>query len=100
MEICPKCGLPKEACVCETLAKEQEKIVVRREKRKFGKIVTVVNFNNKIKLKEIAKELKKKLACGGTVKDNEIELQGDHASKIKEKLVELGFNAENIEVVE
>ncbi len=100
MEICPKCGLPKEACICETLAKEQEKIVVRKEKRKFGKIVTVVNFNNKINLKEIAKELKKKLACGGTVKDNEIELQGDHAAKIKEKLVELGFNAENIEIVE
>ena len=62
--------------------------------------MTVENFNNKINLKEIAKELKKKLACGGTVKDNEIELQGDHAAKIKERLVELGFNAENIEIVE
>ena len=37
-EICPKCGLPKELCVCETIAKEEQRIKVRSEKRKFGKI--------------------------------------------------------------
>ncbi|NOX71808.1 MAG: stress response translation initiation inhibitor YciH, partial [Candidatus Micrarchaeota archaeon] len=27
-EICPKCGLPKDLCVCTTIAKEEEKIKI------------------------------------------------------------------------
>jgi len=37
------------------------------------------------------------VACGGTVKNNIIELQGDHRKKVKEELVKLGFPEENIE---
>ena len=36
-EVCQDCGLPKDLCVCETIAKEQQKIEVSTEKRKFGK---------------------------------------------------------------
>ena len=45
-EICPQCGLPKELCVCETIAKEQQKIIVTTEKKKFGKINTIVKGIN------------------------------------------------------
>ena len=38
-DICPKCGLPKELCVCDIIAKETQKITVKIEKKKFGKIL-------------------------------------------------------------
>jgi len=38
------------------------------------------------------------LACGGTLKEGVIELQGNHSHKIKQILVKLGFNGEQIEV--
>lgn len=99
MEVCPKCGLPKEACVCEKLAKSKQKIKVSTERRRFGKLMTVVKGieDKDIDIRKIAKELKTELACGGTVKENTIELQGNHAKKVKEKLIELGFPAETIE---
>ena len=48
-------------------------------------------------LKPIAKDLKHELACGGTVKDNTIELQGDHTKNAKKALVKLGFEEDSIE---
>ena len=93
MEICPKCGIPKEACICETLAKSAQKIKVEKVSKKYGKWATQVSgMNDKsINMKEIAKQLKSELACGGTIKDNVIELQGDHIKKVRGKLIELGF---------
>jgi len=49
--------------------------------------------------KRILKELKTRLACGGTYKEGEIELQGKHAKKIPEILVSMGFSSDQIEVV-
>jgi translation initiation factor 1 len=99
MEVCPKCGLPKEACVCETIAKTKQKIKITTVKKRYGKIATVITGIDKkeIDLKHIAKELKSEFACGGTIKNNEIELQGDHLRKAKEILIKLGFSPESIE---
>jgi translation initiation factor 1 len=96
MEICPKCGIPKEACICETLAKSAQKINVEKVSKKYGKWVTQVSGmdNKSINLRDIAKQLKSELACGGTIKNNVIELQGDHVKKVKEKLIEMGFQAD------
>ncbi len=98
--ICPKCGLPQELCVCEIIAKEEQRIKVRGAKRKFGKITTMIEGidEKQIDLKEVAKKLKSRLACGGTVKHNVIELQGDHRSSIKQELIKLGFAEETIDV--
>jgi translation initiation factor 1 (eIF-1/SUI1) len=41
-EICSKCGLPKDLCVCEAIVKEQQRIRVFLEKRKWGRDVTIV----------------------------------------------------------
>jgi len=97
-DICPKCGLPQDICVCETIAKEEQRITVKLVKRKFGKISTVVEGieDKSINMKELAKMLKSKLACGGTLKDNHIELQGDHLEKVKRYLIDYGFPAEAI----
>jgi len=98
MEICSKCGLPEQACVCEQIVKSSQRIKVTTDKKRYGKIVTVVSgFESGIDVKKIAKALKNELACGGTYKDNIIELQGDHTKKIKPVLVELGFEEESID---
>lgn len=99
-EICPNCGLPKELCVCETIAKEQQKIQVKIEKRKFGKKYTIITGlkGEDLDLEDVAKKLKTKLACGGTAKKGQIELQGDHRSRVKEVLTDLGFPEEQIEI--
>jgi translation initiation factor 1 len=93
MDICPKCGLPKQACVCEEIAKSEQKVRIETVKKKFGKISTIVTgIGDGVNIKEIAKALKSELACGGTVKNNAIELQGDHRKRIKPVLVRLGFS--------
>jgi len=99
MEIDPKTGLPLEAFAWEDIAKTEQRIQVRTEKKKFGKIITVISGFQDVDLKSIAKSLKQDLACGGTVKENEVELQGDHSKKIKQALVKLGFSEETIEIV-
>lgn len=98
-DICSKCGLPKELCACGTIAKEEEKVKVYTMKKSFGKKITVVEgISKSLDMKEILRELKTRLACGGTVKDSLIELQGDHKPKTKEVLVKLGFPPEQIVV--
>lgn len=98
MEICPKCGLPNEACVCEQIVKTSQKIRITTDKKRYGKVVTIVTgFDDGIDVKKTAKELKNKLACGGTYKDDSIELQGDHRNKIKQELIKLGFDEDSIE---
>ena len=98
MDICPKCGLPLQACVCNEIAKTQQRIIVKIEKRRFGKITTMVSgFDDGVDIKEIAKTLKAKRACGGTIKNKTIELQGNHKGHIKPILVEAGFDGSQIE---
>ena len=97
MEICPKCGLPTQACVCEQIVKSSQKIKITTDKKRYGKIVTIVTgFDSGIDARKIAKALKNELACGGTYKDEMIELQGDHTKRIKVMLVKLGFDGESI----
>lgn len=97
MEICAKCGLPEQACVCEQIVKSSQRIKVTTDRKRYGKIVTVVSgFESEIDVKKIAKSLKNELACGGTSKDNIIELQGDHTKRIKPLLVKLGFEEDAI----
>jgi translation initiation factor 1 len=92
--------LPKELCVCEEIAREQQRINVYSLKRKFGKIVTIVEGidEKQLDLKALTKTLKSKLACGGTAKEGRIELQGNHKARVKEVLVEMGFSPDMIDM--
>lgn len=68
----------------EIIQKNQHQLVFTFEKRR-GKPVTLVGrfyLNDKDK-KDVLKLLKKKLACGGSIKDEWIELQGNVKDKIK-----------------
>jgi translation initiation factor 1 len=99
-DICTICGLPKELCVCETIAKESQNITAKLIKKKFGKKYTILEgFNQtEIDVKDVAKKLKAKFACGGTSKKGIIELQGNHLKGIRNALIELGFAPETIDI--
>ena len=94
-------GLPPE--LCQQLEVEAQVIKIKVERRKIGKVVTVIEGidSRSFDLKKLASYLKSKLAAGGTVKNGRIEIQGDHRNKIKKILVEeLGFNPDNIMFIE
>jgi len=98
MEVCNVCGLPKDLCVCESLAREEQKITISVGKRRFGKMATTIEGLDEktINLKDLTKRLKSKLACGGTMKNGIIELQGNHLEKVKEEMIKMGFKPEAI----
>lgn len=90
--------MPKQACVCEQIVKSSQRIKISTDQKRYRKIVTVITgFEKEIDVKKIAKALKNELACGGTYKNNTIELQGDHRKKIKAALVKLGFDEGSID---
>jgi translation initiation factor 1 len=64
-------------------------------KGRGGKTVTVISgFQEKPEtLADLAKQLKAQCGTGGTVKDNEIEIQGEHKQKLLEILKKLGYKA-------
>lgn len=98
MEIDPRTGLPVTAIAWEDLAKSEQKIKVTTEKRRYGKVATLVSgFDRSIDMKATAKALKEGLACGGTIRETTIELQGDHHKQVRHLLVKLGFSTESIE---
>ena len=95
-DICEVCGLPKEICVCEDIAREQQKIIIQIDKRRYGKMMTIVDGINAhdLDINALITQLKSKCACGGTIKEGRIELQGDHRNKVKEALEKMGFTVE------
>ena len=99
-EICSVCGLPKDLCVCGEISKQQQRIRVRVEARKWKREMTIIEGidDKSVDLGRLSAKLKTICACGGTAKNNQILLQGDHRDKMKKHLVQLGFPAENIEI--
>ena len=99
-EICPVCGLPQDLCVCEEMSKEQQRIRIRLETRKWGKKWTVIDgIDSKgVSLNKLATQLKNKCACGGTAKNEQVLLMGDHRDEVYRTLVGQGFPPDNIEV--
>ncbi len=98
MNVCVRCGLPQDLCVCESIAKESQQITVSVQERKFRKQYTIIEGidTKEIDIEGLARTLKAKLACGGTVRDGSIELQGNHRTKVRAVLVDAGFAPETI----
>ena len=94
--MCNTCGLPQELCICQEIAKEQQKAVISVVRRRYGKMVTIVEGidDSAIDLGKLATTLKGACASGGTVKDRTIELQGDHKKKAARVLEQNGYRVE------
>ena len=64
--------------------------IERDRKGRKGKVVTVVSRLGG-DLRELQKELQKYCGAGGSVKNNNIEIQGDHRDKISNLLQSKGY---------
>ena len=94
-EVCETCGLPKEVCVCQDLQTEQTVLRISIDTRRYGKAVTrIEGFEEAGALREMASELKRAMATGGTAKKGWIELQGDHRDAVKDWLSRRGYRVE------
>lgn len=77
----------------EDLARAEQRLTVRVERRTYNKPVTIVEgFDpDAVDVQEVGTKLKKKMGAGGTVKGTTVEVQGDHEERVKAYLEELGF---------
>ena len=73
-------------------AKQTIRVAVDK-KRRAGKTVTVATGfqHTPESLAKVAQTLKKKCGSGGTAKEGEVEIQGDHAARIADELKKLGY---------
>ena len=74
------------------LDRASQQLTVRTDERRYGKkMVVVEGFDSGTDLKALASELKSALGTGGTAKDGHIELQGDHADRVRDLLRDRGY---------
>lgn len=97
--MCPACRRPVAQCTCRTAAASAPRgdgiVRVQREtKGRGGKAVTVVRGVplDAAALLKLGQELKAACGSGGTVKDGEIEVQGDHVDKVIALLQQRGLH--------
>jgi translation initiation factor 1 len=92
-------ALPEEKVeeLAHQLYVQKEPMICKFEKRK-GKPTTIISGyeGEDEDFKLLAKELKNKLAVGGTFKDDSIIIQGDYRDKIMKLLQEKGFKTKRV----
>jgi translation initiation factor 1 len=83
------------------LDREEARVKIRMEMRRFGKPTTVIEGlkMSEKDMQQLATSMKKGLATGGTVKDGILVLQGDHRESSAKILVQRGFSESAIEVL-
>jgi translation initiation factor 1 len=92
---CERCGALEDECKCPTprLSPESQTIRLVVEKRKKGKVVTALQglSADGNDLPDLLRQLKSACGTGGTIKDDVIELQGDHVRRAGEILARIGY---------
>ena len=79
-------------------AKDQNlRVSIDRKQRKGKEVSLITGFiGSEDDLNLLGKELKQNCGVGGSVKDGEIIIQGNHAKKILELLLKQGYKAKQI----
>lgn len=95
--MCPACDYPIKECKCSK--NQARKVgdgivrVGRETKGRKGKGVTVISGIplDQSGMTALAKELKSRCGSGGTIKDGNIEIQGDHRDALIAELQKRGW---------
>ena len=96
---CERCEELETDCQCPPLADpaptrtapEKQTARIQIEKRKKGKQVTVVRGLDELDLPDVLGKLKDMCGAGGTIKEQTIEIQGQHAERVRLLLKQLGY---------
>lgn len=95
---CERCGELEADCTCPPPAKvltppEKQTAVLASENRKKGKVVTVVRglAADENDLPRLLDQLKAACGAGGTIKDETLEIQGNHRERVRALLAEIGY---------
>ncbi len=97
---CERCEKPETECQCPPpLAVDTSTPPARQtarlstEKRKRGKLVTVIRglADEGTQLASLLSRLQAACGAGGSVQAGEIELQGDHVTRVRSLLEQLGY---------
>lgn len=93
--LCDRCGQDIKVCRCPPVDTEPGKqtLRIRLEKRKGGKIVTVIQgFScSESQMQATLSQLRSKCGAGGALADQSIELQGDHTARLPQLLTLMGY---------
>jgi translation initiation factor 1 len=98
--VCERCGRSADDCTCQpglpppgAAGMPIARLAV--EKRNKGKLVTIVRGPPLGDLPALLTQLKSACGAGGTLKEDAIEIQGDHVRRIGEALAKLGYRTRN-----
>ena len=86
--------------VLRELDREKTNLVIFKEIRRYKKSTTIVRgLQDRTDIESITRDLKTKIGTGGTYKEGQIVLQGDHRESIKSLLISKGFNEKSIKIM-
>ncbi|TWU34966.1 SUI1 family translation initiation factor [Novipirellula artificiosorum] len=95
---CDRCGLPEQDCHCpppekQYLAPAKQTAKVFTEHRKHKRAMTIVKGLDpeESDLRALLTKLQSGCGAGGSIQQDRIEIQGDHLTRVKAKLAELGY---------
>jgi len=98
--VCDRCGQLESACKCPSGSRpknlappERQTLRLAIEKRKQGKVVTVIRGLSATgnDLPALLASLKDRCAAGGTLDGDTLEIQGQHLDRLRVILAEIGY---------